>query len=208
MRRRRQYDHLEDGNDVIPPGGRVHVRLDMCDSMQRRVLTQRTIADALRKDAAIFSGRRPMPVRDMQFAVRMPVRDAAALVGLAAERDRAFAELEERSRNAWRLGDAVQPKPALNALPEPNWDQRDPDDDDGDDDDGNGNGNGDPLEAARAARDQALAETYKPLYQQAWNASNNLSGVTGGVLNPRAADPIEARYERMINQQPWQRGGR
>jgi hypothetical protein len=205
-KRRRQYDHrrFEDGNDVIPPGGRIRVFL--ADSIHHRQ-RQAQIQDALRKDVAFCSGHKPMPVADaLAFSSSVRVNDTALDLARCM-RDEAFESLCRRSARAYIDGPAVASP--LNQLPPTPYDQqrpRDPDDDDNGDDD-NGDDDRFDLNEAMRARDRARDAQYKSLRDQPWNANRNLSGVTGGVTDPTRANAVDARYERMLNQQPWRRGG-
>ena len=108
-----------------------------------------------------------------------------------AMRDQALADLEERSRTAWKR--PFRDAPALNAMPPPppepaaQWDL--------DEDDNNAD-----LEDARRARDQAYNAQYaRELWRNPPNpyASNgNLSGQNSGVLDPTRASAIQAQGMR------------
>jgi hypothetical protein len=195
---RRQYGRrrTEDwdgngGSDIVADGQGIHVRCDVADASRavRAYLAdtdaehqRRQIADAVARDARIFSGHRPGPCSDA-FSPALTMDGAYSTA--FAMRDQALADLCKRSQNAWRKRFADQPA-SLNAMPPPGPDQPDYDDPDEDD-----NGNGYDLEDLRRARDVAYASQYRSMRDQPWNASNNLSGVNNGMLDPEKAAVVE-----------------
>jgi hypothetical protein len=209
-----RYRRFEDDAE-IPDGSAVRVRLDMCDSMQRRVVdhfTKRTILDAVQQDMQTFSGHRPMQATDALFSYRTSVGDAARLAGAAARRQAAFDALVERSSNAWRNG-----PPQLVADPSAPYDQQrppldpadingndDPDDDPDDDQDENGLMRGpvdhndpeamqraqDARESARLQRDQVGNEKWRnppSLYTVPRDPAGYVQNPVGGRLAGRSS---------------------
>jgi hypothetical protein len=176
--RRRRYDD----DDVIQDGQGVYVRVDLADAAVNRFMRdaaaveRRMIADAVARDARIFSGHRPGPVAD--GLSRAFMTDARLDLARAMRAD-ALARLEQRSRDAWRLGDAVA-RP-LNSMPPAGPDEPDYD-----------NGNGDLEDARRAAYESQ----YRPMRDQPWNSNRNLSGQNSGVLDPTRASAIQAQGMR------------
>jgi hypothetical protein len=173
-KRRRYYDRRLDDAEVKDGE---HVRVFLTDAQRQR----RAIADAVARDARCWAGHRPGQIVD-HFGPALTMDGAYSTA--AAMRDQAFADLEQRSANAWRDGDAVVKvsrseatpvRSALNVggtrgtplasgavsrskLP-PVGENGDPDDDDNDND--NGNDNGDDLAEAQRQRDQAYSDQYR-----------------------------------------------
>jgi hypothetical protein len=176
MKRRKRYHDSDDGNEVIQDGQSIHVPY-LTDAGRYRHPARTALTDALRVYGTL--GHKPMPVID-QLADTVTVHDCADLRRLFEARDRAFADLEQRSQNAWRrpFADA----PPLNAKPPlpPEPAARYPDE--GEDKDNN-NGERDPadLEEAIKARDRAYLERGR-LGDERWR--------TAGITDPAEADRV------------------
>jgi hypothetical protein len=192
MRRRRHDD--DNGPDIIQDGQKVTVPMMLMDSarlaLRHRYDTQRVI-DAKLHGHGRYAAHRPHCVADALGSVMSDSLNNT-LADAVAARDRAFADLCQRSQNAWKR--PFRDAPALNAMPpsppEPAA-QWDPDED--------GDNNAD-LEDARRARDEAYNAQYaRELWRNPPNpyASNrNLSGQNSGVLDPTRASTIQAQGMR------------
>ena len=182
--KRRRYD-TDDGDDIVPPGGRVRVVLN--DAARQR----RALSDAVSRHMSGAGGHRPMQCTDaLRYGGYSLALDARVLADAFAARDRAFRDLERRSAEAW--------KQSLNATPPENYDQLKPPRDDNEDeaDDDNGEPDLDKLMQAkedayqaRNARGDAAYKNPPSIY-----TSGNLSG-NGGVLDPTTASRIEKQAE-------------
>jgi hypothetical protein len=193
-RRIRDYDPRH-GDDVLEDGDTLHVPLMMCDSAQRAVqhhFDERSfVKDALAAHYR-YSANKPGFVQDqLRQGAGQTINDASYDLHARRDcwfpeavkmRDAAFAELEKRSQNAWKMD-------AKSAPPD--------DDPDADDDNDNDSDNAveiDDLEAARKARDQA--------YQAAVERSAN-----AWKLAPGRATQVEQQRQRWSAERPWNRSG-
>ena len=165
---RKIYDY-QSAPEVIEDGSGLRVPAFLMDSGRRHA----TIGDAIREDCRVFSGHRPMPIQDMQFAVSMSVSDTERLAGAMARREQAFDELCKRSSEAWRrsFADAAKPLNAMPPLPpEPAAQNGDDDEVETAPPDPN---DPDALERAQGARERAYQEAVLRS-ANAWNAANSI----------------------------------
>jgi hypothetical protein len=202
-----EADELPPGR-VLEDGEGIHVRMQLCDSVQRQVRDKRTINDALSQHQALAS-HRPGYCRDI---LRWNAYDAALEVGLAdaiAKKDRIRAEQARLGDQKWKLPFADQAP--LNALPEPNYElQFPPDDDDGDSDNGSDddsdsdNGSDDDSELAQAMKNREAERVARDRRgDSAWRTMNG--GESYGALPARSIDPRRADETERVAES-WRHG--
>jgi hypothetical protein len=180
MRRKKLRDHdLDDGDEIVPPGGRV--RVDMTDAATER--RRWVIRDALSKHQALC-GHRPGYA---EAILKWSPYERALEVGLAdaiSARDAAFAQLEKRSESAWRNGSALADAAPDQQMP-PGLNGNGDDDDSEDDDD-------DDSELAKAMRDRERAYRERDARQRdAWR--------NPGRTDPDAANAVQRQAARWRN---------
>jgi hypothetical protein len=186
----RDYDPRH-GDHVLEDGDTLHVPLMLCDSAQRDVqhhFAQQTVVRDRFAAHYRYSANKPGFVQDqLRQGAGQTINDASYDLHARRDcwfpeavkmRDAAFAKLEKRSQNAWRMD-------ARSAAADDNPDDDPPDEDNTEIDD---------LEAARQARERA--------YQAAIERS-----ASAWKLQPGRATQVESQRQLWTAERPWNRSG-